>query len=122
MSEDRETVAVFTRSWKSLRPGSVYTDEQFTDWLYPITEDDLRGRDVLERLPLYAYSHWIARREIGFFRHEAFAHKVAPRTRYSRKANTEQWLANADRLVPERMYIIIRNENWWKFEGRVACV
>lgn len=48
MSADQRTAAAFATSWNNLPPGSVYTREQFEDWLSPITESDVRGRTVLE--------------------------------------------------------------------------
>ncbi len=75
----------------------------------------------LERLPLYAYSLWIARRELGFFRHVAFDQLVTPRTAYFRKELIEQWLDSYDCLEPASTYVILRNGNSWKFGGRVKC-
>ncbi len=75
----------------------------------------------LERLPLYAYSLWIARRELGFFRHVAFDQLVTPRTAYFRKKTVEEWLESYDCLEPGSTYIILRNGNSWKFGGRVEC-
>lgn len=48
MSADQKIAAAFAASWNHLPPGSVYTREQFEDWLFPITEQDVRGRTVLE--------------------------------------------------------------------------
>jgi SAM-dependent methyltransferase len=48
MSLDQRTADAFATSWNNLPPGSVYTREQFEDWMAPLTEADFRGRDVLE--------------------------------------------------------------------------
>ncbi len=74
----------------------------------------------LERLPLYAYSQWIARRELGFFRHVAFDQLVTPRTVYLPKETIEAWLEDSGKLEPGSTYLIFRNGNSWKFGGRVA--
>ncbi len=76
---------------------------------------------LLERLPLHAYSLWIARREFGFFRHVAFDQLVTPRTVYLRRETIEEWLRGCSVLEPESTYLILRNGNSWKFGGRVAC-
>lgn len=48
MSKDQRTADAFANSWNNLPPGSVYTRDQFEDWMAPLTEADFRGRDVLE--------------------------------------------------------------------------
>lgn len=48
MSADQQTAAAFANSWNHLPSGSVYTREQFDDWLSPITAADVRGKRVLE--------------------------------------------------------------------------
>lgn len=48
MSVDQHTAAAFANSWNHLSPGSVYTREQFEDWLFPVTASDVRGKTVLE--------------------------------------------------------------------------
>ena len=48
MSLDTNTAAAFASSWNNLPPGSVYTRDQFEDWLAPLTKDDVVGRSVLE--------------------------------------------------------------------------
>ena len=45
---DTKTAAAFSRSWNMAPVGSVYTPDQFSDWLHPITKDDVFGLDVLE--------------------------------------------------------------------------
>ena len=46
--DDRETASAFAKSWNALPSGSVYTREQFEEWLHPLAESDVRGREVLE--------------------------------------------------------------------------
>jgi len=48
MSLDTNTAAAFASSWNNLPPGSVYTRDQFEDWLTPLTKDNVVGRSVLE--------------------------------------------------------------------------
>lgn len=48
MSTDQRTADAFATSWNNLPAGSVYTREQYADWMAPLTEVDIRGRDVLE--------------------------------------------------------------------------
>ena len=48
MSADQKTAAAFATSWNHLPAGSIYTREQFEDWLFPLTESDICGRTVLE--------------------------------------------------------------------------
>ena len=48
MSEDRKTASAFAKSWNALPSGSVYTHAQFEEWMQPLTEGDVRARDVLE--------------------------------------------------------------------------
>lgn len=43
---DLQTARAFAESWN--RIGSVYSREQFLDWLDPLTPDDLRGQTVVE--------------------------------------------------------------------------
>lgn len=45
---DQQTADAFAQSWNNLPPGSVYTKEQFEDWLRPITRKEVEGRTVLE--------------------------------------------------------------------------
>ncbi len=89
-------------------------------FLYAKSLASLPRWKLLERLPLYAYSQWIARRELGFFRHVAFDQLVTPRTVYLPKETIEEWLADAQNLEPGSSYIIFRNGNSWKFGARVA--
>lgn len=48
MSTDQRTADAFATSWNNLPAGSVYTRDQYADWMAPLTQDDIRGRDVLE--------------------------------------------------------------------------
>lgn len=48
MSDDQRTADAFASSWNNLPAGSVYTAEQFDDWLAPLTRGDVVGRTVLE--------------------------------------------------------------------------
>ena len=45
---DQQTADAFANSWNNLPPGSVYTREQFEDWLAPLTRSDVEGKDVVE--------------------------------------------------------------------------
>jgi SAM-dependent methyltransferase len=47
-SADQSTAQAFASSWNNLPPGSIYTWEQFTDWLAPLAADDIAGKTVLE--------------------------------------------------------------------------
>lgn len=46
--DDQATAAAFASSWNTVRPGSVYTREQFLDWMAPLGASDLEGFNVLE--------------------------------------------------------------------------
>lgn len=48
MSNDKKTADAFATSWNNLPKGSVYTKEQFVDWLSPITVSDVQNKRVLE--------------------------------------------------------------------------
>jgi SAM-dependent methyltransferase len=45
---DAPTAAAFATSWNSVGQGSVYTREQFLDWMDPIDPTSLAGESVLE--------------------------------------------------------------------------
>lgn len=45
---DQVTADAFADSWNNLPAGSVYTSEQFEDWLAPLTPADVAGKQVLE--------------------------------------------------------------------------
>ena len=48
MNDDLKTAGAFANSWNNLPAGSVYTKDQFEDWLSPLTQADVEGRTVLE--------------------------------------------------------------------------
>ncbi|MGF1678873.1 MAG: class I SAM-dependent methyltransferase [Candidatus Methylacidiphilales bacterium] len=47
-SPDEATAAAFATSWNHLPTGSVYTIEQFADWMDPLNASDVKNRTVLE--------------------------------------------------------------------------
>lgn len=48
MSQDQKTADAFATSWNNLPQGSVYTHEQFEEWMQPLTEGDIKNKSVLE--------------------------------------------------------------------------
>jgi SAM-dependent methyltransferase len=48
VSSDQETAAGFSNSWNTVGVGSVYTAEQFRDWMAPVTPESLADQEVLE--------------------------------------------------------------------------
>lgn len=48
MNNDQRTANAFATSWNNLPAGSVYTRDQYADWMAPLREEDIRNRDVLE--------------------------------------------------------------------------
>jgi SAM-dependent methyltransferase len=48
MNNDQLTANAFADSWNNLPSGSVYTKDQFEDWLNPLTQSDVKGKSVLE--------------------------------------------------------------------------
>ncbi len=48
ISTDQKTADAFAASWNNLPSGSVYTQEQFNDWLDPLKSEDISGKTVLE--------------------------------------------------------------------------
>ena len=48
MNSDQRTADAFATSWNNLPAGSVYTRDQYADWMAPLTEADIQGHDVLE--------------------------------------------------------------------------
>jgi SAM-dependent methyltransferase len=46
--KDDATASAFATSWNNVRPGSVYTRDQFLDWINPLTPEALKGASVLE--------------------------------------------------------------------------
>ena len=78
---------------------------------------------LVQRLPLFDYSCWIAKRGFAFFRHVAFDQLVTPQTVYVSRAEVERWLNEAaDQIEPDSSYVIFRNGNSWKFGGRKCSV
>jgi SAM-dependent methyltransferase len=71
---------------------------------------------IAQRLPLYAYSEWISRRDFLFFRHIAFDQLVTPQTTYIPEAQVRSWLAHPD-IDQDSTYNIFRNANSWKCGG-----
>lgn len=47
-TDDRRTADAFATSWNHVGQGSVYTWEQYCDWIAPLAPGDLEGREVLE--------------------------------------------------------------------------
>lgn len=45
---DSKTAEAFAQSWNNLPTGSVYTFDQFLDWLSPLSENNVREKSVLE--------------------------------------------------------------------------
>lgn len=74
---------------------------------------------LTRRLPLGAYTLWIARERFAFFHHVAFDQLVTPRTVYLRRETVDEWLRDP-RVDPASTYVIHRNRNSWKFGGRRA--
>lgn len=48
MKSDQRTADAFATSWNNLPPGSVYSSEQYLDWMAPLSKTDIHNRDVLE--------------------------------------------------------------------------
>lgn len=46
--KDQKTAAAFANSWNNLPLGSIYTKDQFADWLTPLTRENIKGKKVLE--------------------------------------------------------------------------
>jgi hypothetical protein len=51
MSEpiDQSTADKFANSWNNVYDPSVYTQEQFLDWIAPWTPADLKGKSIIAR-------------------------------------------------------------------------
>ncbi|GEM_PF-257329 len=45
---DKATADAFATSWNNLPEGSIYTRDQFEDWMLPLTKKDVIGKRVLE--------------------------------------------------------------------------
>lgn len=74
------------------------------------------GSRWMDRLPLFAYTMWIAPHPLRFFHHVAFDQLVTPRTAYIPRETVDRWLENP-RVEPESRYVVWRNRNSWKFGG-----
>jgi len=72
---------------------------------------------LVSRLPLAAYSNWIAQRPFPFFHHVAFDQLVTPQTWYLSRGAVEAFLRHPD-VDPESTYLVQRNGNSWRFGGR----
>lgn len=48
LAPDDRTASAFASSWNTVRPGSVYTEAQFLDWVAPLTPELFKGATVLE--------------------------------------------------------------------------
>jgi SAM-dependent methyltransferase len=47
-SKDIKTAQAFATSWNNLPQGSVYTFEQFEEWVAPLTKSDFEGKSIIE--------------------------------------------------------------------------
>lgn len=47
-SNDSRTAQAFASSWNNLPQGSVYTQDQVVDWMYPLKQDDFVDKSILE--------------------------------------------------------------------------
>ena len=48
VSLDKKTADAFAFSWNNLPSGTIYTFEQFTDWMAPLKKEDINGKRILE--------------------------------------------------------------------------
>src|SRR3990167_6868415 len=48
MSLDKKTADAFAFSWNNLPSGTIYTFEQFADWMAPLKKEDINGKRILE--------------------------------------------------------------------------
>jgi len=48
ISKDIDTAQAFATSWNNLPPGSIYTFDQFEDWMKPLCQENIENKDVLE--------------------------------------------------------------------------
>jgi hypothetical protein len=87
-------------------------------FLYAKLLNKLPRTSLIEKLPLYEYALWIAKRDFSFFRHVAFDQLVTPQTTYLPKTTIEAWLKEHERVDQQSTYIIKRNGNSWKFGGK----
>jgi len=88
-------------------------------YIYAKSISFLKNNTLVQKLPLYEYSLWIAKREFGFFRHVAFDQLVTPQTTYISKSTIENWLASYSEIDTNSTYITMRNGNSWKFGGKL---
>ncbi len=47
-TKDQKTADAFATSWNNLPAGSVYTPEQFAEWVAPLTRKDFENKTILE--------------------------------------------------------------------------
>jgi ubiquinone/menaquinone biosynthesis C-methylase UbiE len=76
--------------------------------------------NICNKLPLFDYCIWIAKREFAFFRHVAFDQLISPQTTFIDKRTIEDWLSSYDEIDQNSVYILMRNGNSWKFGGRIV--
>ena len=48
MNDDKKTAEAFATSWNHLPLGSIYSSQQFDEWMDPITRENVANRTVLE--------------------------------------------------------------------------
>jgi len=48
LSIDQKTADAFATSWNNLPDGSIYTYDQFINWMHPLKEKDIKNKRVLE--------------------------------------------------------------------------
>lgn len=48
LSDDKKTARAFSTSWNTLPQGSVYTKDQFEEWMLPLTAKNIIAKCVLE--------------------------------------------------------------------------
>lgn len=47
-TKDKQTAQAFSQSWNNLPRESVYSYEQFCDWFSPLTQEQIKNKEVLE--------------------------------------------------------------------------
>jgi len=78
-----------------------------------------KAADVLPMwFPLREYAASISLREFAYFQHVAFDQLVTPQTRFIRKGTLEEWIRADNRVLPESVYIQMKNGNSWRFGGQ----
>jgi len=70
LARDVDTAKAFATSWNNLPGGSVYTHDQFSEWMKPLQKKDFEGKEVLElgcgnASLLVHSSRWGAKRVVG---------------------------------------------------------